>query len=60
MYTGKIQELRNYLMNLRTPTFSKELVDYLIYTSRMRNWPPGFCAKDFVKLNRKQFEDLKS
>ncbi len=47
-------------MNLQTPSFSRELVNYLLYTSRIRNWPSGFCAKDFVKLNINQFEDLKS
>lgn len=59
MYPEKLAELRNYLLNLRTPTFSKQLVDYLLYTTRMRNWPAGFCSKDFVKMNKSKFEELK-
>lgn len=60
IYPEKVKNFRNYLMNLRTPRLSRELTDYLVYKSKMRNWPSPFCGKDLLKLNKSHLKRLES
>ena len=53
-------DFRKYVMNKRSPLFSRQLTDYLIHKSKVKNWPNGFTCKDLLIINKNHLKNLQS
>ena len=50
--------IENIKLWLETYHFPKHLINKIVKSSKMKNWPQNFKSKDLIKQNKEEFKKL--